>query len=99
MRENVSELLNQVIATIKKSIGEDWIEHFDIDMETSINGDLELESIDFIGIAEQLQLKYGDQVNFVAWVSDKDISEIIALTVGDLVLYIDQQLSECKLKA
>lgn len=60
---------------------------------TSFNKDLELESIDFVTLAEKLQEYFGADVNFADWLSDMDIDEIIALTVGDLVDYIDRCLS------
>ena len=56
-----------------------------ITMATTFNGDLELESIEFVALAEKLQLHYGNQVDFVGWISKKELDQIIALTVGDLV--------------
>jgi acyl carrier protein len=32
--------------------------------------------------------RYGSQVDFVAWVAEMDLDEIIALTVGELVDFI-----------
>ncbi len=57
-------------------------------LTTSFNADLELESIEFVALAEQLQAHYGAQVDFVGWISTKQLDEIIALTVGDLVTFI-----------
>jgi acyl carrier protein len=57
-------------------------------METSFNRDLELESIEFVALAEKLQLHYGSQVDFVGWISKKELDQIIALTVGELVEFI-----------
>ncbi len=57
-------------------------------LATSFNADLELESIEFVALAEKLQAHYGAQVDFVGWISTKQLDEIIALTVGDLVTFI-----------
>jgi len=57
-------------------------------MTSSFNRDLELESIEFVALAEKLQQHYGAKVDFVAWISTKELDQIIALTVGELVEFI-----------
>ena len=57
-------------------------------MDTSFNADLELESIEFVALAEKLQHRYGERIDFVGWISNKSLDDIIALTVGDLVRFI-----------
>nr|HEX4315316.1 phosphopantetheine-binding protein [Kofleriaceae bacterium] len=59
-----------------------------ITLATSFNGDLELESIEFVALAEKLQEHYGTAVDFVGWISSKELDAIIALTVGELVEFI-----------
>ncbi|MCK5880722.1 MAG: hypothetical protein KAG18_02535 [Sinobacterium sp.] len=88
------ELLEQVITIIKTAINEEWVEDFDMDKETSISEDLELESIEFISIAEKLQKHFGDKVNFIEWLGTKELSEIIDLTVGDIVDYVSTCFSK-----
>jgi acyl carrier protein len=57
-------------------------------METSFGEDLELESIEFVALAERIQNEYGQSVDFVGWLSDKELEAIIALKVGDVVDFI-----------
>lgn len=57
--------------------------------ETAFSADLELESIELVALAEKLGDHYGSRVDFVAWLSGKELDAILALTVGDLVAYID----------
>jgi acyl carrier protein len=57
-------------------------------MTTSFNADLQLESIEFVALAEKLQLHYGAGVDFVGWISSKELDQIIALSVGELVEFI-----------
>ncbi len=57
-----------------------------ISKATSFNGDLELESIEFVALAEKLQERFG--VDFVGWISGKELDQIIQLTVGELVEFI-----------
>jgi acyl carrier protein len=56
-----------------------------IGLETTFNGDLELESIEFVALAEKLQERYGQSVDFAGWLSGKELDAILALKVGDLV--------------
>ncbi|GGO82064.1 acyl carrier protein [Wenjunlia tyrosinilytica] len=60
----------------------------EIGMDTTFTGDLELESIDLVTLAGELQARYGDRVNFAEFVADMDLEEIIALTVGRLVTHV-----------
>jgi acyl carrier protein len=73
----VSELIHEVIGD--GGLGPP------ITLETSFNRDLELESIEFVALAEKLQERYGRRVDFVRWLSGKELDAIIALRVGDLV--------------
>lgn len=85
-----NEILQQVVAAIREAIAEDWIHDFEIDMDTSFNDDLEIESIEFVAIADVLQKKFGD-LQLIDWLSKRDINELIALTVGDVVVFIENK--------
>jgi len=87
------DILSGVADAIRHVIGEDWILDEAIELTTSFADDLELESIEFVALAERLQETYGAQLNFVDWLSNKDLDEIIGLTVGDVVEFITTCLS------
>lgn len=89
---NKNEILQQVVAAIREAIAEDWIQDFEIDADTSLNNDLEIESIEFVSIADKLQKMFGAQVDVIGWLSQQDIDTLIALTVGDLVDLVEQGL-------
>lgn len=84
------ETLQQVITAIREAISEDWVNDFEIDMDTSFNDDLEIESIEFVAIADLLQKKFGE-LNLIDWLSKRDINELIALTVGNVVTFIEDK--------
>ena len=84
-RDDVLRTVEQLIVEV---VGDELTLLHPITMATSFNTDLELESIEFVALAERLQQHYGDRVDFVAWISGKQLDEIIALTVGDLVEHI-----------
>ncbi len=86
----MSDTLQTVSSMIAEVIGDDWDLDEPITLATSFGDDLELESIEFVSLAESLKAHYGDEVDFVAWLSSKELDEIIALKVGDVVEFIDQ---------
>lgn len=69
-------------------IGAEYALNLNIDMGTSLDEDLELESIEFVKLATMLTERYGDRVDFVAFLAAKELDEIIEMTVGDLVIYL-----------
>lgn len=83
------ETLETVAGLIREVVGEDWEFAEPITMETKINEDLELESIEFVALAEKLVDRYGDEVDFPGWLADMEFEEIVELTVGDVVRYIE----------
>ena len=89
-KENTIEVVTEMLRAV---IGEDWDLDQPITSETSFADDLELESIEFMTLAEKLHERYGTEVDFVAWLSGKELDEIIRLKVGDVVEYIDACLS------
>lgn len=81
-------VLEEVRLLLVEVIGDDFLLDTEIELDTSFNEDLELESIEFVALSERLLQRYGDQVDFVAWMADMELDEIIALTVGELVDFI-----------
>lgn len=89
---NNSDILQKIIDAIREAIAEDWVQDFAIDADTSFNDDLEIESIEFVAIADALQKKFGDRVNIISWLAERDINELIELTVGDLANFVEHKL-------
>ncbi len=88
-KERQEETLAVVTELIHEVIGEDWVRETPIDMETSFGDDLEFESIEVVTLSEKLQERYGEKVNFVGWLSELELDEIINLRVGQLVEFIE----------
>ena len=83
---------DQILKTVEEALveiaGDELLIAGPITLTTSFNADLELESIEFVALAEKLQQHYGAGVDFVGWISKKELDQIIALTVGELVEFI-----------
>lgn len=87
----MNQSLETVARLVSEVIGGDPIEP--ITLQTSFWHDLELESIELVVLSEKIHKEYGDTVNFTEWLSRKELDELIHMTVGDLVEYIDSCLS------
>jgi acyl carrier protein len=81
-------VLETVARLVREVIGDDGGLGPPITLETSFNEDLELESIEFVALAEKLQDHYGKGVDFAGWLSRMELHEILGLRVGQLVDHI-----------
>lgn len=90
---STAEILDSLAASIRTVIGEDWAQDVEIDMDTRFDEDLELESIEFVALAETVRERWGDRVDFAGWLAGKEIDAIIQLKVGDVVAFVEESLS------
>jgi acyl carrier protein len=79
---------------LRELLEEYGLDDAEITMDTTFHDDLELESVDLVALSGQLREHYGDRVNFATFIAERDLDEIIALTVGELVRYIVASLRE-----
>ncbi|MFN8017567.1 MAG: acyl carrier protein [Acidimicrobiales bacterium] len=84
-------VLAELEAILLDVIGDDLLLDGPLTMATSFDQDLQLESIEFVALSERLLETYGDQVDFVGWLAEMELDEIIALTVGQLVDFVVAQ--------
>jgi acyl carrier protein len=87
------EILAALSTMITEVIAEEWVQDLTFTMDTSFAEDLELESIEFVALAERVQAHFGDQVDFVDWLSGLEIDAIIRLNLGELVEFIERCLN------
>ncbi len=85
---NEVTVLAQLSGMLRELLEEYGLDDAEITMETTFHDDLELESVDLVALSGQLRERYGDRVNFATFIAERDLDEIIALTVGELVRYI-----------
>jgi acyl carrier protein len=94
--EGKTEILQRLAAALREVIDEPWVRELTIGPETSFSEDLELESIEFVTLAEKLQGEYGGRVDFAAWLASMELQQIIALRVGEVVEFIAGCLTSAK---
>jgi acyl carrier protein len=83
----VQSALDNVRQALIDVIGEDYLVDFPIAMETSFESDLQLESVEFVVLSERLQQLYPN-VDFVDWIGQMQVTELMGLRVGQLVEFI-----------
>lgn len=88
-----AEVLAELERILVEVIGDDLLLDGPLTMDTSFDADLQLESIEFVALSEKLLEAYGEQVDFVGWLAELELDEIIALTVGQLVSFVAAQAS------
>jgi acyl carrier protein len=85
----MSEVLDEIVRILADVVGEDFLLDTEITPDTTFSDDLALESIEFVALAGRLQERYGGQVNFVSFIGDMEIDDIMAMNVGKLVDYVE----------
>ena len=89
LSERQEEIFSEVIRLLREVVGEEWVEETEITPKTSFAEDLDIESIELVALVEAIHGRYGEEVNLAGWLGEKDLDEVIDMTVGDVVRYID----------
>jgi acyl carrier protein len=85
----MSDVLGEVVRILTGVVGEDFLLDTEITPGMTFSDDLALESIEFVALAQKLQERYGERVNLVSFIGEMDINDIMAITVGKLVRYVE----------
>ena len=90
--QRTAELLAELTGMLVEVMGDDVLLAVDITPATRFDEDLAVESLEFVALGELLRERYGDRVDFAAFIAGMEIDEIMALTVGDLLDYVAGRL-------
>lgn len=88
MTNTVETPLDVVSGILREILDEYAVEDIEITPQSLFFDDLELESIDLVALAGRLQEHYGEQINLAEFLANREIEDVIALTVGQLVDYV-----------
>ncbi len=89
MKEPTQErVLDDVARMVREIIAEEWAADVPIAMDTSFAKDLELESIEFVALAERIRAEYGKSIDLAGWLATMNLDQILELRVGQLVEFI-----------
>ncbi|MFJ7159907.1 acyl carrier protein [Streptomyces sp. NPDC101118] len=82
--------LGEITRMLVEVVGDEFLLADEVTMKTTFNDDLALESIEFVALADLLHRRYGLEVDLMGFLAEKDMEEILAMSVGDLVTHIDR---------
>jgi acyl carrier protein len=82
-------VFDEIVRMLTEVVGEDFLLDTEITPQTTFSEDLALESIEFVALAGKLQERYGERVNLASFISEMDINDIMAMTVGTLASYVE----------
>ncbi|WP_327706020.1 phosphopantetheine-binding protein [Streptomyces decoyicus] len=88
--ERTRTILAEITGMLVSVVGDELLVVGEITPATTFNDDLALESIEFVALAELLQQRYGSSVDLLGLLAEKDIDQILAMTVGELAVHIDR---------
>lgn len=80
-----------IVDTIIEVVGQEFYEESDITLDSTFAEDIEIESTELLEISEKLMETY-ENVDFVAWLSDMDLEDIVEISLRDFVNFIVSSL-------
>lgn len=86
---NSEEIFAVLKTFITEVIGEEFAEDMDINPESSFTRDLEMDSIEIVSFSEKVKTHFGEKLDFTGWLSGMDLDQLIKLTLGDIINYIE----------
>jgi acyl carrier protein len=86
-------VFTEIDGMLRQVLAELGVDDAEITEQTSFNEDLELESIDLVTLTALISERWGEPVNLAEFLADKDLDEVIALKVGDLVDFVSGALA------
>ncbi|MFT7560929.1 MAG: acyl carrier protein [Flavobacteriales bacterium] len=84
----INETLEVVHGFLGEVIGEEFIDEYEIELESTLTGDLEMESIEIVELAQKVKAKYGETGDMSVWMAKLSLEQLVKLTVGDIVKFI-----------
>lgn len=88
LKMNHEELFTLLKGFITEVIGEEFVEEMDITPESSFTKDLEMDSIEIVSFSEKIKTYFGDQIDFIGWLSSMDLDQLINLDLRMIINYI-----------
>jgi acyl carrier protein len=85
---DLDTIVEDITAILVDVIGDEFLLEIEVTPETTFSHDLELESIEFVAVAEKLQERYAGRVDLTAFLAGLEIDEILALSVGQLAGHV-----------
>jgi acyl carrier protein len=85
---SVFDIVAELLAEL---VGDTEVLGVEITPDTTFHEDLQLESIDLVTFASILAEHFGAEVNLAEYLAEKDLDDVIGLTVGDIARFVGER--------
>ncbi len=82
------EIFSKLKSLATEVIGEEFMEEYEFEMDSTLTGDLEMESIEIVELSEKIKTYYGE-ININEWLAQLNLEQLVNLTVKDIVNYLE----------
>ncbi|MGW3992282.1 phosphopantetheine-binding protein [Amycolatopsis sp. NPDC004772] len=86
-----STTFDVVAELLAELVGDAEVLGVEITPDTTFHEDLQLESIDLVTFASILAEHFGPDVNLAEYLAEKDLDDVIGLTVGDIARFVGER--------
>jgi len=78
---------------LSEVIGEEFFSEYNVSEESTLTGDLEMESMEIVELAEKIKAHYKNTIDMSGWMAKLSLEKLVALSVGDIVEFIENAAS------
>lgn len=89
---NEKEVFEKVKLMLTDVIGAEFIEEYTVEPDSTLTGDLEMESIEIVELSEKIKKHFGEAVEFNKHLAKLSLDELVNLSIKDIVNYIEECL-------
>ncbi|MGW4063850.1 acyl carrier protein [Amycolatopsis sp. NPDC004747] len=89
--DHASATFDVVAELLAGLVGDVEVLGIEITPDTTFHEDLQLESIDLVTFASILSEHFGADVNLAEHLAEKDLDDVIGLTVGDIARFVGER--------
>ncbi|WP_406629980.1 phosphopantetheine-binding protein [Amycolatopsis sp. WGS_07] len=89
--DHASAVFDVVAELLGELVGDAEVLGVEITPGTTFHEDLHLESIDLVTFASILAEHFGEDVNLAEYLAEKDLDDVIGLTVGDIARFVGER--------
>lgn len=89
--DHASATFDVVAELLAELVGDAEVLGIEITPDTTFHEDLQLESIDLVTFASILAEHFGTEVNLAEYLAEKDLDDVIGLTVGDIARFVGER--------
>ncbi|WP_116206479.1 phosphopantetheine-binding protein [Amycolatopsis circi] len=89
--DHASAVFDVVAELLGELVGDAEVLGVEITPDTTFHEDLQLESIDLVTFASILAEHFGEDVNLAEYLAEKDLDDVIGLTVGDIARFVGER--------